>query len=100
MKAFALVALAAAVALVGCGEKHEKVHAVDKVAEAQAAAMEKKPQDQERIFDDHGQKPFAEPKPVVKEEAAEAPKAEATEAVAEQAAPAADAAEMPAEEAK
>lgn len=49
------VSLAAVFALVGCGDKHEKVHAVDKVEEAQAAALAKAPTAEAVKFDDHGQ---------------------------------------------
>lgn len=47
--------LATVFALVGCGDKHEKVHAVGKVEEAQAAALAKAPQAETVKFDDHGQ---------------------------------------------
>lgn len=61
MKVQVLVAaLAAAVLVSACGDKHEKVHAVDKVAEAEAAAIEKAPKAEEVKFDDHGQPTFAE----------------------------------------
>lgn len=55
-----VAALAAAVLVSACGDKHEKVHAVDKVAEAEAAAIEKAPKAEEVKFDDHGQPTFAE----------------------------------------
>lgn len=61
MKVQVLVAaLAAAVLVSACGDKHEKVYAVDKVAEAEAAAIEKAPKAEEVKFDDHGQPTFAE----------------------------------------
>ncbi|ANB90989.1 hypothetical protein MOVS_02110 [Moraxella ovis] len=61
MKVQVLVAaLAAAVLVSACGDKHEKVHAVDKVAEAEAAAIEKAPKAEEVKFDDHGQPTFVE----------------------------------------
>lgn len=61
MKVQVLVAaLAAAVLVSACGDKHEKVHAVDKVVEAEAAAIEKAPKAEEVKFDDHGQPTFAE----------------------------------------
>ncbi|WP_435932042.1 hypothetical protein ACSF86_01875 [Moraxella bovoculi] len=61
MKVQVLVAaLAAAVLVSACGDKHEKVHAVDKVAEAESAAIEKAPKAEEVKFDDHGQPTFAE----------------------------------------
>ena len=61
MKNFALIAvMAAAVALSACSKDHEKVYAVDRVEEAQAAALQKAPQAEEMIFDDHGQPTFVE----------------------------------------
>lgn len=61
MKNFALIAvMAAAVALSACSKHHEKVYAVDRVEEAQAAALQKAPQAEEMIFDDHGQPTFVE----------------------------------------
>ena len=95
MKVQVLVAaLAAAVLVSACGDKHEKVHAVDKVAEAEAAAIEKAPKAEEVKFDDHGQPTFAEASGAT----TATPAADsATEATIE-AAPAADAAT--AEEAK
>lgn len=61
MKVQVLVAaLAAAVLVSACGDKHEKVHAVDKVVEAEVAAIEKAPKAEEVKFDDHGQPTFAE----------------------------------------
>lgn len=65
--------LVAALVLSACGEKHEKVYAVDKVEEAQAAALAKAPKAEEIVFDDAGQPPFAEPaKPAAEGEAAKA----------------------------
>lgn len=65
--------LVAALVLNACGEKHEKVYAVDKVEEAQAAALAKAPKAEEIVFDDAGQPPFAEPaKPAAEGEAAKA----------------------------
>ena len=61
MKNFALIAvMAAAVVLSACSKDHEKVYAVDRVEEAQAAALQKAPQAEEMIFDDHGQPTFVE----------------------------------------
>lgn len=61
MKNFALIAvMAAAVMLSACSKHHEKVYAVDRVEEAQAAALQKAPQAEEMIFDDHGQPTFVE----------------------------------------
>lgn len=45
--------------LSACG-KHEGVHAVDKLKEAEEAALAKAPKAEEMIFDDHGQPTFAE----------------------------------------
>lgn len=53
----AIVGVVAALVLVGCG-KHEKVHAVDKVEEAQAAAVAKAPKADAVKFDDHGEAPM------------------------------------------
>lgn len=56
MKAYAIILpLVAAVALSACGKKEEHVYAVDKVEEAQAAAMEKAPKAEPMKFDDEGQ---------------------------------------------
>ena len=56
MKAYAIILpLVAAVALSACGKKQEHVYAVDKVEEAQAAAMEKAPKAEPMKFDDEGQ---------------------------------------------
>lgn len=61
MKIQFLAAMVVASVLVSaCGEKHEKVHAVDKVTEAQETAIKKTPQAEEIIFDDHGKPTFAE----------------------------------------
>lgn len=54
----AIVGVVAGLVLVGCGDKHEKVHAVDKVEEAQAAAVAKAPKADAVKFDDHGQAPM------------------------------------------
>lgn len=56
MKAYAIILpLVAAIALSACGKKEEHVYAVDKVEEAQAAAMEKAPKAEPMKFDDEGQ---------------------------------------------
>lgn len=61
MKTLAMIAsLTVVVALTACGEKHEKVHAVDRVEEAQKAALEKTPKAEEMTFEDHGQPTFAQ----------------------------------------
>lgn len=56
---FVAAAALAMLTLTACGGKHEKVYAVDKLAEAEAAALEKAPKAEEVKFDDHGQPPFA-----------------------------------------
>lgn len=90
--------LVATLVLSACGEKHEKVYAVDKVEEAQAAALEKAPKAEEIVFDDAGQPPFAEPaKPAAEGNAATADAAKTDAAApADQAAQPAD---KPAEQA-
>lgn len=84
MKRYAIILTTAALALTACGgDEHAHVHAVDKVEEAQAAALAKAPKAEEIVFDDAGQKPFAE---------VQAPKAtEAQEPVATDADKSADA---------
>lgn len=52
------LSLMTAFALTGCGEKHEKVHAVDKVEEAQAAALAKAPTAEAVKFADDGEAPM------------------------------------------
>lgn len=83
---FILAALTAGVLLSACGEKHEAVHAVDKLEEAQAAAKAKAPQPEAIKFDDEGQPPFAEPKPA--EDAAKTDESKADEKTADAAKPA------------
>lgn len=61
MKAYAILPLIAAIALSACGKKEEHVYAVDKLAEAQAAAMEKAPKAEPVKFDDEGQPKFGFP---------------------------------------
>lgn len=51
-KFVAIVALTT-LTLSACGDKHEKVYAVDKLAQAQAVALEKAPKAEEVKFDDH-----------------------------------------------
>lgn len=53
----AVVGVLATVALVGCGGG-EKVHAVDKVEEAQAMAVAKAPKADAVKFNDHGEAPM------------------------------------------
>lgn len=78
MKAkFSLAIIATTALLTACGGNHEKVHAVDKVEEAQKLALEKAPKAEEVKFADHGQTPMggvggANPAPLP------APTAEAT----------------------
>lgn len=61
MKTLAIfVALSAAMMLSACGDKKEKVYAVDRVEAAQEAAVAKAPKPEEIIFEDHGQPTFAE----------------------------------------
>lgn len=61
MKNFAIIAVMAAVAaLTACSKHHEQVHAVDRIGEAQAAALEKAPKAEEMIFEDHGQPTFVQ----------------------------------------
>lgn len=114
MKAYAILPLVAAIALSACGKKEEHVYAVDKLAEAQAAAMEKAPKAEPMKFDDEGQPKFgfpadgSAPAAATDANAATAPatdaattdtKADAAAPAATDAAPAADAAAKP-EEAK
>ncbi|MDO4896554.1 MAG: hypothetical protein Q3971_04245 [Moraxella sp.] len=55
MKAKLSLAIIATTALLtACSGSHEKVHAVDKVEEAQKQALEKAPKAEEVKFDDHG----------------------------------------------
>lgn len=56
---FLAATIAAAALLSACG-KHEGVHAVDKLQEAEAAALAKAPKAEEVKFDDEGQPTFAE----------------------------------------
>lgn len=59
MKAkFSLAIIAITALLTACGGNHEKVHAVDKVEEAQKLALEKAPKAEEVKFADHGQTPM------------------------------------------
>lgn len=59
MKAKLSLAIIATTALLtACGGSHEKVHAVDKVEEAQKQALEKAPKAEEIKFDDHGETPM------------------------------------------
>lgn len=87
MKAQVLVVtLAAAAVLSACGKKEEHTYAVDKVEEAQAAALEKAPKAEPMKFDDEGQPKFGFPA----DGSAPAPAADAA-ATDTAAAPAADA---------
>lgn len=102
MKAKILSAvLAGSFLLTACGEEHHAVKAVDKVEEAQAAALAKAPKAEEIVFDDAGQPPFATPAAKSEEPAATDTTAEKT-AEAQPADAAADkpAETKPAEEAK
>ncbi|OAV32438.1 hypothetical protein [Moraxella catarrhalis] len=55
MKIFAVTALAfVTLMLTACGHGHEKVHAVDRVEEAQAAALANAPKAEEVVFEDEG----------------------------------------------
>ena len=55
MKFFAVTAsMAAVLALSACGNNHEKVYAVDRVEEAQAAALANAPKAEEVVFEDEG----------------------------------------------
>lgn len=55
MKIFAVTALAfVALMLTACGHGHEKVHAVDRVEEAQAAALANAPKAEDMVFGDEG----------------------------------------------
>lgn len=60
MKAQLIAAIIAAAAVLSACSKHEGVHAVDKLKEAEAAALAKAPKAEEVKFDDHGQPTFAE----------------------------------------
>ncbi|WFF38143.1 hypothetical protein LU290_07725 [Moraxella nasibovis] len=60
MKAQLIAATIAAAAVLSACSKHEGVHAVDKLKEAEAAALAKAPKAEEVKFDDHGQPTFAE----------------------------------------
>lgn len=105
MKIQLLVAALAAATLLSACSKGEHVHAVDKVQEAEAAALAKAPKAEEVKFEDEGQAPVAtaadaattEPAAEAKEEPAKAEdkaeekaeteeKAEAPKAEAEKAA--------------
>ena len=58
MKAkFSLAIITTTALLTACGG-HDKVHAVDKIEEAQAQALEKAPKAEEIKFADHGQAPM------------------------------------------
>ena len=55
MKIFAVTALAfVTLMLTACGHGHEKVHAVDRVEEAQAAALANAPKAEDMVFGDEG----------------------------------------------
>lgn len=55
MKIFAVTALAfVALMLTACGHGHEKVHAVDRIEEAQAAALVNAPKAEDMVFGDEG----------------------------------------------
>lgn len=60
MKVQLIAATIAAAAVLSACSKHEGVHAVDKLKEAEAAALAKAPKAEEVKFDDHGQPTFAE----------------------------------------
>ncbi|WP_323841682.1 MULTISPECIES: hypothetical protein [unclassified Moraxella] len=60
MKIQSLVVVIATVLLTACGNKHEHVQAVDKLAEAKEVALAKAPKAEEIKFDDHGQPTFAQ----------------------------------------
>lgn len=107
MKAkFSLAIIATTALLTACGGGHDKVHAVDKLEEAQKIALEKAPKAEEVKFADHGETPMGGVGGAggvkVAEATAEAPKADAT-ATATKAEPAKEAekpADKPAEDAK
>lgn len=104
MKAkFSLAIIATTALLTACGGGHDKVHAVDKIEEAQKIALEKAPKAEEVKFADHGETPMGGVGGAggvkVAEAPAEAPKADATAtATAEAKAEPAKDAEKPAEE--
>ncbi|MPY08880.1 hypothetical protein [Moraxella catarrhalis] len=55
MKIFAVTASAfVALMLTACGHGHEKVHAVDRIEEAQAAALANAPKAEDMVFGDEG----------------------------------------------
>ena len=55
MKIFAVTALAfVTLMLIACGHGHEKVHAIDRVEEAQAAALANAPKAEDMVFGDEG----------------------------------------------
>lgn len=55
MKIFAVTASAfVTLMLTACGHGHEKVHAVDRVEEAQAAALANAPKAEDMVFGDEG----------------------------------------------
>lgn len=55
MKIFAVTALAfVTLMLTACGHGHEKVHAIDRVEEAQAAALANAPKAEDMVFGDEG----------------------------------------------
>lgn len=59
MKAkFCLAIIATTALLSACGGDHAKVHAVDKIEEAQKLAQEKAPKAEEVKFADHGEVPM------------------------------------------
>lgn len=83
MKAkFSLAIIATTALLTACGGSHEKVHAVDKIEEAQKLALEKAPKAEEIKFADHGETPMGGVGGAggvkVAEAPAETPKADAT----------------------
>lgn len=83
MKAkFSLAIIATTALLTACGGGHDKVHAVDKLEEAQKIALEKAPKAEEVKFADHGETPMGGVGGAggvkVAEAPAEAPKADAT----------------------
>lgn len=55
----AITGMALCLSLTACGKGHEKVHAVDKLEEAQAAAIAKAPTAETISFKDQGQTPVA-----------------------------------------
>lgn len=83
MKAkFSLAIIATTALLTACGGGHDKVHAVDKLEEAQKIALEKAPKAEEVKFADHGETPMGGVGGAggvkVTEAPAEAPKTDAT----------------------